>query len=164
MKQITQSKIAGLFHAVSFSMLLMLGVATEAKADPLPTDTARSYDALSDGTEDTLGDTAELSRTSASFSKLAGHMTLQHAGVRSDDTDTEFSGDVYQVLNADEFFAKNKGKNGFCDQPVRWLTILDISKSVGPDAVRIGMLTIDDWRQYTSTSLGGCSSDTFKLQ
>lgn len=106
-----------------------------------------------------------LSRASAHFSLMKGEMKLQYSGERKSDsdTDTEFSGDVYQVLNADEFFSLNKG-SGLCDKPIRWVTIRDSSDTIGEGTVRVGMLSIDDWHKYNPNSLGACSADSFKLK
>lgn len=92
-------------------------------------------------------------------------MKLQYSGERKSDseTDTEFSGDVYQVLNADEFFSLNKGSD-LCDKPIRWVTIRDSSDAIGEGTVRVGMLSIDDWHKYSPNSLGACSADSFKLK
>ncbi|MFT0860414.1 hypothetical protein [Ancylobacter sp. G4_0304] len=130
----------------------------------MPTDIARSYSALSNGTSSTLGTTMKLSRTSASFSKLKGELKLQYSDVWNNGNDTEYGGNVYKVLNADAFFSQNKDKNGFCDEPVRWLTVMDVSNQLGAGAVRIGMLSIDDWRKYRPDALGACSADTFTLK
>jgi len=145
-------------------LLLAFGAAAKSKIDPMPTENTRSYSALSDGTSSTLGNTMKLSRTSASFTKLKGELKLQYSDVWKGGTDTEFDGDVYKVLNADAFFSQNKGKNGFCDEPVLWLTVKDISSQIGSGAVRIGMLSIDDWRKYKADSSGACSADTFTLK
>ncbi|WP_180898704.1 hypothetical protein [Martelella soudanensis] len=144
-------------------LALAFGAAAKSQVSPMPTDSARSYAALSNGTSSTLGDTMKLSRTSASFSRLEGEMKLQYIDVWNSGNDAEFGGNVYKVLNADTFFSQNKKKNGFCDQPVRWLTVKDISGQIGDGAVRIGMLSIDDWRKYKPDALGACSADTYTL-
>lgn len=156
--------LTGLPIAASVSLLLAFGVVAKSKVDPMPTDNARSYSALSNGTSSTLGTTMKLSRTSASFSKLKGELQLQYSDVWDNENDTDYGGNVYKVLNADTFFSENKGKNGFCDEPVRWLTVMDMSNQLGEGAVRIGMLSIDDWRKYKPDALGACSADTFTLK
>ncbi|MDX0312563.1 hypothetical protein GOC54_15970 [Sinorhizobium meliloti] len=156
--------LAGILVTAFVGLLLAFGAAAKSKTDPMPTDNARSYSALSDGTSSTLGNTMKLSRTSASFSKLKGELKLQYADVWNNGSDTDYGGNVYKVLNADAFFSQNEGKNGFCDEPVRWLTVMDMSHQLGDGAVRIGMLSIDDWRKYTPDVLGACSADTFTLE
>lgn len=163
MRKFRRSILASGFGAASVSLLLAFGAAAKSKVDPMPSDNMRSYSALSNGTSSTLGNTMKLSRTSASFSKLKGDLKLQYSDVWNSGNDTEYGGDVYKVLNADEFFLQNKGKNGFCDEPVRWLTVKNISDQLGDGAVRIGMLSIDDWRKYKPDALGACSADTFTL-
>ncbi|WLS10597.1 hypothetical protein Q9314_25290 (plasmid) [Shinella sumterensis] len=150
------------FSRISFALVLSLAtsVGMAASANDMPSDQVRAYIPISNGTDATLGE-MKLSNSSASFSKLTGEMQLQHAGVRKpDNVDTEFSGDVYQVMNADAFFKSNKGKNGFCDEPVRWLTIGE--SAVG--GIRVGMLSSVDWKKYSPTSTEGCSADTFMLK
>lgn len=155
--------LTGFIATVSFSALAVSGAAAQSRLDPLPTDNIRSYSAISNGTSATLGDTMKLSRTSARFSNLRGEIQLQYAGIWNKGADTDFGGNVYQVLNADDFFRHNKGKNGFCDEPVRWLTIMNIGTNPGDGMIRIGMLSNRDWRDYKSSSLGACSADTFEL-
>lgn len=164
MRKFRRSILASGFGAASVGLLLAFGAAAKSKVDPMPSDNARSYSALSNGTSSTLGNTMKLSRTSASFSKLKGDLKLQYSDVWNSGNDTEYGGDVYKVLNADAFFLQNKGKNGFCDEPVRWLTVKNISDQLGDGAVRIGMLSIDDWRKYKPDALGACSADTFTLK
>lgn len=164
MKKSRSKILTGLPIAASVSFLLAFGVVAKSKVDPMPTDNARSYAALSNGTSSTLGATMKLSRTSATFSKLKGELQLQYSDVWDNENDTDYGGNVYKVLNADTFFLENKGKNGFCDEPVRWLTVIDMSNQLGEGAVRIGMLSIDDWRKYKPDALGACSADTFTLK
>jgi hypothetical protein len=154
--------LTSLFAAASLSVFMAHGAVAQSSGKAMPTDSSRAYFAVSNGTPATLGETMKLSRTSAHFSLLKGEMKLQYSGERKSDsdTDTEFSGDVYQVLNADEFFSLNKGKNGFCDKPVRWVTIRDS----GGGTVRVGMLSIDDWHKFNLNSLDACSADSFGLK
>jgi hypothetical protein len=156
--------LTGILVAAPVGLLLAFGAVAKPKVDPMPTGNVRSYSALSNGTASTLGTTMKLSRTAASFSKLKGELKLQYSDVWKNGNDTDFGGNVYKVLNADEFFSQNKGKNGFCDEPVRWLTVMDMSDQLGDGAVRIGMLSIDDWRKYKPDVLGACSADTFTLK
>lgn len=153
-----------LFLAVSIGAFMAHSVVAQSKVTSMPTDIPRSYFAVSDGTPATYGETLKLSRKSASFSKLKGKMKLQYSDVWNNGKDTEFGGDVYKVLNADEFFSLNKSTQRFCDQPVKWVTIKDTSALLGDGTVRIGMLTVDDWHKYSPTSLGACSADTYKLK
>ncbi|OCJ02466.1 hypothetical protein A6U85_30310 [Agrobacterium sp. 13-626] len=146
--------------ALALSLTTGVSIAASSRSNDMPNDQVRAYAPISNGTDATLGN-MKLSKSSASFSKLTGKMQLRYAGVRKPENgDTEFSGDVYQVMNADAFFKSNKGKNGFCDEPVKWVTIGDLS--VG--GIRIGMLSSVDWKKYTSTSTEGCSADSFALQ
>lgn len=164
MKKPRSRTLTGILIAAPVSLLLAFGASSKSKVDPMPTDNARSYSALSNGTASTLGTIMKLSRTSASFSKLRGQMNLQYSDVWDNENDADYGGNVYKVLNADTFFSQNKGKNGSCDEPVRWLTVMDMSNQLGDGAVRIGMLSIDDWRKYKPDALGACSADTFTLK
>ncbi|CAN7574741.1 hypothetical protein [Brucella pseudogrignonensis] len=159
-----RSNLARVLCITSIGLLLAFGAKAKSKVDPKPTNVVRSYSALSNGTSSTLGNTMKLSRTSASFSKLTGELKLQYTTVWNGGAETDFDGDVYKVLNADQFFTQNKAKNGFCDEPVRWITVKDISSQLGEGTIRVGMLTIDDWRKYKPDSLGACSADTFTLK
>ncbi|WP_122282577.1 hypothetical protein [Pseudomonas syringae group genomosp. 3] len=156
--------LTNLFTAALLCTLLAHGAIAQSSTKAMPTDSIGVYDALSNGTSVTLGDTMKLSRTSAQFSLLKGEMKLKYSDVWKNIDNTEFGGDVYQVLNADEFFSLNKGKNGFCDKPVRWVTIRNLNDSLGEGAIRVGMLSIDDWRTYNANSLGACSADSFTLK
>lgn len=143
------------------ALTLATGVSLAAIAGSIdkPNDLVRGYIPISTGTDVTLGK-MKLSKYSVSFSKLTGKMQLQYVGFRKPENgETEFSGDVYQVVNADTFFKSNKGKNGFCNEPIRWVTI-----STNDAGIRVGMLTSIDWKKYTLSSVGGCSADTFALE
>lgn len=138
--------------------------------DPMPQEQSRRYVAISAHTPELLGD-LDLSRTSASFSKLKGAMELEYSGSRTGDgpADWEFTGAVFRIVNAEAFFSANRGKNGFCHSPARWLTILDLNNRLSSyrhsaPSIRVGILTIQDWHDYKPTDFGACSADTFILQ
>lgn len=150
--------------AASLSAFMAQGTLAQSNGKAMPTNSPRAYLAVSNGTSATLGDTMKLSRTSAHFSLLKGQMKLRYSDVWKSGSDTEFGGDVYQVLNADKFFSLNKGKNGFCDKPVRWITIKNSENTLGEGTIRLGMLSIDDWRKYNPNALGACSADSFQLK
>ncbi|KYQ96981.1 hypothetical protein AWY96_00090 [Serratia plymuthica] len=159
--------LTSLFAVASLSAFMAHGAVDQSGEKAMPTDNSRAYFAMSNGTTETLGETMMLSRTSAHFSLLKGTMKLRYSGERKGDSgsdDSEFRGDVYQVLNADEFFSLNKGNNGFCDKPVRWITIKSLSDSIGERSIRIGMLNIDDWHKFNANSPDACSADTFTLE
>ncbi len=156
--------LTGLFAAASLSAFMAHSAVAQSSVKAMPTNSPRTYVAVSNGTSATLGETMKLSRTSAHFSLLKGEMKLQYSDTWKNSGDTEFGGDVYQVLNADTFFSLNKGKNGFCDQPVRWVTVKDSSDTLGAGAIRVGMLSIKDWHKYNPNSLGACSADSFALK
>lgn len=156
--------LTSIFAAASLSAFLAHGAIAQSNVKAMPTNSPRAYDALSNGTSATLGETMKLSRTSAHFSLLKGEMKLQYTDTWKNSSDTEFGGDVYQVLNADQFFSLNKGKNGFCDKPVKWITVKDLSDTLGEGTIRVGMLSVDDWHKYNPNSLGACSADSFTLK
>ena len=159
-----RGNLSGLFLAIPISVLLAFGADAKSKGTPMPTDTPRAYLAVSNSTPATLGETMNLSRTTARFTKLKGEMKLRYSGVWNVGENTQYGGQVYQVLNADEFFSKNKGKNGFCDEPVRWLTVLDKSKQLLEGTILVAMFNIQDWHKYTENSTGLCSIDSFQLK
>ncbi len=78
--------LKGVLISASVGLMLAFGAAAKSKVEPMPTDNARSYSALSDGTSSTLGNTMKLSRTAASFSKLKGELKLQYSDVWNNGT------------------------------------------------------------------------------
>lgn len=155
------------FPLTVLPLLLTLLAAPAPAAEPigLPTDAVRSYEALSTDTPEMEGD-MKLSRTSARFTKWAGELRLREAGVRKGASrdEREFVGDVYEVLNPDEYFKLNRGKNGFCDQPIRWMTIRTWGdKGDNAARLRIGLLTVADWKTYNPSGFGGCGGASYEL-
>jgi hypothetical protein len=136
----------------------------------MPTDQVRIYDAVSSRTRNAEGD-LKLSRTSAVLPELSGEMRLRYAGMREGAGvyDFEFTGEVFEILNADEFFRLNQGR--FCPEAVRWLTIRNLgSTSLGQivptfaQSIRLGMLTIRDWHDYDPSKPGACFGTTFQVR
>ncbi|WP_198379081.1 hypothetical protein [Burkholderia ubonensis] len=152
------------FSAVLLSTFTFHSAIAQPNKKAMPTDIPRAYFAISNGTSETLGETMKLSRTSAHFSLLRGKMKLRYSGAWKNSDDSDFGGDVYQVLNSNEFFSLNKGKKGFCDKPVRWITIKDLSDDFHEGTIRVGMLATDDWRKYNPNSFDACSADSFTLE
>ncbi|MBM3549746.1 MAG: hypothetical protein FJX54_22635 [Alphaproteobacteria bacterium] len=131
----------------------------EVRADPMPTEKRRQYEPYSRGTSHTLG-TMWLSTTYARFSRLKGRMLLEHAGVWPEDGNFELRGaKIYRVTNPEPYFELNKGKNGFCGEPVRWIGV----RKLGGDEVRVTFFTIADYRAYNPNSHGLCSGDSYTL-
>jgi hypothetical protein len=57
MTKSTSRTLTGILVAAPVGLLLAFGAAAKSKVDPMPTDNARSYFALSSGTCSTLGTT-----------------------------------------------------------------------------------------------------------
>ena len=139
---------------------LLFSTASAAEDIGMPTAAERAYEAYSRNTEFTLGH-LKLSTTSARFTVLSGTMRLEAAGTMPPSDSFETGGArVFRVLNADEFFKTNAGKNGFCGEPVRWLGV----RSIGKGEIRVTFLTLDDFRAYRSDGPGLCSGDSYALK
>jgi hypothetical protein len=148
----------GLLAITAVAIALQAG--TASAADPMPAATVRTYEPYSNGTDYTLG-RMRLSATSATFLRLKGRLALEPAGTISVQGSSETDGaTVYRVINAEEFFKLNQGRNGFCDAPIRWVGVRDL----GRERIRISFLTIPDFRDYRPTEPGLCAADSYGLK
>jgi hypothetical protein len=123
--------------------------------DPMTFDTAESGPSF-------LMGPVELSTSSAKFAKLRGTMRLMFETTTPADTPGEdlASTRLYRIVNADEYFALNKGKPGFCYEPPRWMALRAIDRSI----IRLTFFDIRDWRKYRDNKLGECSSSFYSLR
>lgn len=152
--------------AILIAMTTSASIANEAP-NSLPVAATRLYDPVSRNTDFLMGD-MHLSKEFVSFSALNGRAALQYSGTMPDPEFQSRTATVYRVTNADEYYQMNKGKNGFCDRPVKWIGITPL----GGSSVRISFLTTRDFHlwtdpDYTYTphhdSLGLCSAHTYSL-
>lgn len=151
---------------VALALALMLAAASRADARapnqsvpdvPLAVK-ARPYEPYSRRAPADLG-RLSLSRERARFAMLNGAMTLRYAAHReADSAQDSASGDVYEVLNADDFARRNKPFSKDCDGAVRWLILSPADKS---GLIWVWFLTTPNWKDYRSDTLGMCRGDTF---
>jgi len=99
-----------------------------------------------------------LSTKSARFSERAGSMQLRSASEINtleipDSWLTRMSGAaIYEVMNWQEYFRANKNKNGFCSNPLRWLTITQER----PSDIWVCGYDIEKLQEYRPDKLGLC--------
>ena len=143
------------------ALILFAGASSPVTArvdDPMPNGLIGDYVFV--GRSDLLGD-LQLNDRFAAFSHLSGHMDLQFWDVERDSPDDELSGaQIFRVLNANDFFAKNKGKNGFCGEAPKWFVIGKMEPIYPfrpPGQVRIFLITIDDLRRFSWAKPVVCS-------
>jgi hypothetical protein len=133
---------------------------------PFPDSIPRMYDAphfagaLTEDGPDRFVGPVRLSTSSAHFAKLAGTMRLAFVDTAPANTPAEFlaGARVYRVLNADEFYARNKASQAFCGAPFRWIAL----KAVDRSTIRLTTFYIRDWRMDRDDKLGECSSLLFQ--
>jgi hypothetical protein len=124
-----------------------------------PSENARRYEPDTAGNSIPLPGHLLLSSTSAQFEKLQGMMELAFAGRMSKSGSWETDGAlVYKVLNAEAFSSQNEDRWLCRHEPIRWLTIRP-----GAYEIRLGWLTVADYRDYRPDSTGLCFAQTFDL-
>ena len=143
-----------------------IGPAASMNQTTMPTGDIRIYGAYSKNTDFLTGN-LELSVHFARYTKLSGHMNLEYAGQRIIPGKIEATGDIYKITNADEYFAANKGKNGFCHEIIRWLTVRNLEDKDLPirssGSIRVSELNIDDWHDYSDDKHDLCGAGTYRL-
>lgn len=152
--------MAPLRALILFAVLALPSGAVAAPDDSgMPTAKVRRYEPYSRGTDFTLG-WMKLSTASARFTALKGTMELEYAGEMPAGSDFETGGArIFRVKNAAVYFQGNKGKNGFCNEPVRWLGI----RPMGEGQVRVTFWTMADYRSYAPGGGELCSGDSYVL-
>ena len=149
-----------LISIICWTMALSYGAHAQDAPASLPTAVARTYEAYSNNTDYLLG-TMHLSTTFVSFSVLEGSMDIEFVGKAPDPEKlSKTDADIYRVRNPDQFFQLNKGRNGFCHEPIRWFGIVPLGSN---SIVRIFFYTISDYREYRPDSLGLCSADSYQI-
>lgn len=102
-----------------------------------------------------------LSETSARLDAFKGEMALESVGVMPATAGDDLGGaKVYRVKNGEDYFARNKGRNAFCEEPPRWLAIRN-SSVISKDAIWLGILTIPDYSTYTPEKQGYCAGGSY---
>jgi len=157
-----------IFRDVGCAMMLL---ALPAMAKPVNVQAlsaaSHSYVPISRNTDFLLG-TMRLGPTFASFTKLKGHLDLVLKGEMAGPEDFGVGKmKMYRVTNAEEFWARNKGKNGFCTRPVEWVGVTPMSS----EQVRISFFEmggpkglLDEGVGFLADEKGGlglCSADSF---
>ena len=121
----------------------------------------RSFVPLSRVTE-TWG-ALRLSNQRAQFAAFDGEMQLEHAGVMLDAAGTELRGaQVYCITNAEDYFARNAGRNAFCSEPPRWLAVRAVATEARPgDEFWVPLMTAEDWSSYRPELAGYCGGGLY---
>jgi len=130
--------------------------------DPMPNEHVRPYWGGASG--GTGIEHIELSRSSISFSNLVGRMNLRWVGIRTRGSRDGFAqGDVYEVLNAQQFFSSNR-RSGFCPSPVRWMIVGTRQEDNIPGGMILAtFLSAKDWRNYNPSGPGLCGDYMYVL-
>jgi hypothetical protein len=117
----------------------------------LPTDTIRRYEPIADNPR--FGQ-LRMSVGYAAFSLLEGHMDLELDERISADLTKEVGAGAraFRVLNADDFFQRNQGKNRFCLAPIRWLIIHELRNRYLPGALTVFLFEGRDIYSYKRAS------------
>ena len=104
-----------------------------------------------------------LSNTLLQFAALEGQMKLQYVGIMPDSAGPDIAGaTIYRVRNADAFFKRNAGKEGFCSKAPLWVAVS--SESGAPawsNQIRVGLLTLDDWARFEAPKDEACLSGDY---
>jgi hypothetical protein len=136
---------------------LALGSALPAAASG-PAVLVRFYEAYSrTGAAPHLG-RLELGPTWARLPALRGGMELEAAGTMPGEAGFELAGAaVHRVANADAYLALNGGEGTCGGEPARWLAVRDLGRGGPGETVRVGFLSVRDWRDYRQDRPGLCS-------
>ena len=91
-----------------------------------------------------------LNNTQLQFAALQGQMKLQYVGIMPDSAGPDIAGaTIYRVKNAEGFFRKNAGNEGFCSKAPLWVAVS--SESGAPawsNQIWVGLLTLEDWQSF----------------
>jgi hypothetical protein len=146
------------------SLLVMVTFPSGASAQPTqsdasPSDKVRRYEPDTAGNSIPLPGYLLLSSTSAQYEMLRGKMELAFAGTMPKSGSGEIDGAlVYKVLNATAFSSQNEERWLCRNGPIRWLTIRP-----GKFEIRLGWLTVANYRDYRPDSYGLCLAQTYDL-
>jgi hypothetical protein len=121
----------------------------------------RSFVPLSRVTETWGG--LRLSNQRAQFAAFDGEMRLEHAGAMPDAAGPELAGaQVYRITNAEDFFARNAGRNAFCSEPPRWLAVRAVAAEGRPgNEFWVAFITAEDWSSYRPELAGYCGGGLY---
>lgn len=152
-------------HKTLWLLIVVLALSVMAKADPpliTLSDKPETYSPVSRYAQAGLGK-LRLSKSSAAFAKLRGHMVLQYAGRIPCKADEPYGcGEIYAVTNAAAFARANRKNKTFCAP--RWLGIAPSpSPQGGYEALEIAVSQFDiaDYRDYAPDKTGLCAGDTY---
>lgn len=111
-----------------------------------------------------LGD-LKLSATSLTFQRLKGRMELRFAGsLPCNGWDGLSCARVYEVLNGEAYFLRNKKKGEPCPDAPRWVAIAPvppIGTTPNTQDIWVSVFDIADYRSYTPDKLGLCGANVF---
>jgi len=145
---------------------VVLGACTIAQHNPAIANVGATqlYEPLSRNTIYVLGE-LKLTDRQASFGVLDGRLELRLDEAISRDLtrDVRSPAQAYRVLNAEEFFERNRGKNGFCSGPVNWFVTYEVSDTHLRRVIRVLLFEGDDLYSYRN-GRDLCSEDSYILR
>jgi hypothetical protein len=104
-----------------------------------------------------------LSNTELRLGSLEGEMKLEYVGLMEDKAGKDLAGaTVYRVKNAEGYFKKNTGRQGYCAEPPRWVAV---NSETGAPAwsteIWVAFLTVEDWSQFTPAAHHYCAGGSY---
>jgi hypothetical protein len=104
-----------------------------------------------------------LSNTELRLGSLEGEMKLQYVGLMQDKAGKDLAGaTVYRVKNADQYFKKNTGRQGYCAEAPKWVAV---NSETGAPAwsteIWVAFLTVEDWSEFTPTVHRYCAGGVY---
>jgi hypothetical protein len=152
----TAMKYIYLSMLMSLSMFLLNACTTPHTQFPL-----QKYVPVSRGMEP-LGE-LYLNNTKMQLAELEGEMKLQYVGQMPDTAGEDLTGaSVYRVKNWQPYFKQNAGRNAYCKEAPRWVTVN--SKTGAPawsSEIDVGLLTLEEWSKYTPNEHRPCAAGTY---
>ncbi len=108
--------------------------------------------------------TFDFYRTHATFAAFSGHLALAEAGRLGAAAGEELAGaQVFKIVNADEHFAGNRGREGTCLNAPRWLAVKSLPARGGePPRIRAALLMLEDWQAFVPGKPGFCGSAVYE--
>lgn len=90
-------------------------------------------------------------------------MKLEYVGLMPDETGEQLAGaSVYRVKNADSYFKKNAGRDGYCTATPRWVAVN--SRTGAPawsSEIWVGLLAIADWAKFSPNEHRYCAGGDY---
>lgn len=99
----------------------------------------------------------------ARLEAFEGELRLEYVGAAPEAAGPQLAGaSVYRVKNAEAYFARNRSRGLFCDQPARWVVIRSSGGEPPVSAeVWLALLSIGDWTQYRPEGEGYCAGGLY---